>query len=120
MDKTTLVLGASLKPGRFSNTCVKTLISANIPVLALGLRDGLIDNTPVFSGFPELHNIHTVTLYLGEENQKPWYDYILKLNPLRVILNPGTENPEFEKALKSAGIETIEDCTIMMVQEDRF
>ncbi len=120
MEKPTLVLGASLKPGRFSNTCVKTLVSAHIPVQAIGLREGTIDNTPVYSGFRELHNIHTVTLYLGAENQKPWYAYILKLKPKRVIFNPGAENPEFAEALENAGIETIEDCTIMMVQGDRF
>ena len=120
MDKPTLVLGASLKPGRFSYSCVKTLVSANIPVQAIGLREGFIESTPVYTGFRELHNIHTVTLYLGVENQKPWYDYILKLKPVRVIFNPGTENPEFVESLKNAGIETIEDCTIIMVQGDRF
>lgn len=120
MKKPTLVLGASLKTGRFSNTCVKTLVSANIPVYALGLREGSIEGIPVFIGFQELAKIHTVTLYLGSENQKPWYDYILKLNPERVIFNPGTQNPEFQEMLIKTGFEVIEDCTIMMVQGDRF
>ncbi|MFZ4549518.1 MAG: CoA-binding protein [Bacteroidales bacterium] len=120
MDKPTLVLGASLKPDRFSYRCVKTLVSANVPVYAIGLREGSIDRTPVYTGFRELHNIHTVTLYLGSENQIPWNDYIRKLKPVRVIFNPGTENPEFEETLKAEGVETIEDCTIMMVQGDRF
>ena len=120
MDKPTLVFGASPNPNRFSNTCVKTLVSAGIPVHALGLREGSIDGITVFTGFQELAKIHTVTLYLGIENQKPWYDYILKLTPERVIFNPGTENPEFQEMLIKSGIEIIEDCTIMMVQGDRF
>ena len=116
MTKSTLVIGASLKESRYSNICVKTLVSGQFPVTAIGLREGLIDEIPVQSGFPELHNIHTVTLYLGSENQKPWYNYILKLNPERVVFNPGAENQEFENMLSDAGIEVVEGCTIMMVK----
>ena len=116
MLKSTLVIGASLKESRYSNICVKTLVSGHFPVTAIGLREGLIDETTVHAGFPELNNIHTVTLYLGPENQKSWYNYILKLNPERVIFNPGTENDEFEDMLTNAGIEVIEACTIVMVK----
>jgi len=120
MTKSTLVIGASLKESRYSNICVKTLVSGQFPVTALGIREGMIDQVSVQTGFPELVNIHTVTLYLGPDNQKSWYKYILDLNPERVVFNPGTENPEFENLLTSAGIEVTEDCTIMMVQGGRF
>jgi len=120
MTKSTLLIGASLKESRYSNICVKTLASGHFPVTAIGLREGLIDDIQVYTGFPVLFNIHTVTLYVGTENQKPWYDYILNLNPERVIFNPGTENMEFENLLTSVGIEVTEDCTIMMVQGNRY
>jgi len=120
MTKSTLVIGASLKESRYSNICVKTLVSGQFPVTALGIREGMIDQVSVQTGFPELTNIHTVTLYMGPDNQKSWYQYILDLNPERVVFNPGTENPEFENLLTSAGIEVTEDCTIMMVQGGRF
>jgi len=120
MTKSTLVIGASLKESRYSNICVKTLVSGQFPVMAIGLREGFINDISVQSGFPELQNIHTVTLYLGPHNQEPWYNYILKLNPERVIFNPGTENDEFADMLSNAGIEVVEDCTIMMVQGGRF
>jgi len=120
MNKPTLVIGASLKESRYSNICVKTLVSGQFPVAAIGLREGLINETIVQTGFPELQNIHTVTLYLGPGNQYPFYDYIMKLNPERVIFNPGTENREFQVMLRHAGIEVIEDCTIMMVEGGRF
>ena len=116
MSKSTLVIGASLKESRYSNICVKTLVSGKFPVTAIGLREGSIDEIHVQSGFPELQNIHTVTLYLGSENQKSWYNYILKLNPERVVFNPGAENQEFEDMLSNAGIEVIEGCTIVMVK----
>lgn len=120
MSKTTLVLGASLNENRFSNRCVKTLVSANIPVLAVGLREGLIDQIPVLKEIPESAEIDTVTLYLNPENQKVWYSILLNLKPARVIFNPGTENSGFEQMLESKGIEVVEDCTLMMVHGGRY
>mgnify|MGYP001158811786 FL=1 len=120
MVKSTLVIGASLRESRFSNICVRTLAAGHFPVTALGLREGFIDNIPVQSGFPVLQGIHTITLYLGPQNQPIYYDYILSLKPERVIFNPGTENPEFQQTLAKAGIGFTEDCTIMMVEGDRF
>lgn len=120
MEKSTLVIGASLNENRYSNICVRTLKSGHFPVTAIGLREGMIDTIPVITGTPDLENIHTVTLYLNSGNQKPWFDYIMKLNPKRVVFNPGTENDEFADMLSSAGIETVEDCTIMMIQSGRY
>lgn len=120
MNRSTLVIGASLRENRYSNICVKTLVSGHFPVTAIGLREGFIDEIRVHTGFPEFRNIHTVTLYLGPQNQLPWYEYILKLNPKRVIFNPETENDEFQGILTTAGIDVIEDCTIVMVQSGRF
>jgi len=120
MNKMTLVLGASLKEYRYSNICVRTLIAAGFPVAAIGIREGQIDQISVMTGVPELKNIHTVTLYLGPENQIPWYDYIFKLNPLRVIFNPGTENETFQEMLVREGIDVVEDCTLMMIQGGRY
>jgi len=120
MNKSTLVIGASLRENRYSNICIKTLVAAHFPVTAIGLREGFIDEIKVSTGFPDLRNIHTVTLYLGPENQKPWYEYILNLNPKRVIFNPGTENEGFQTMLATAGIDVIEGCTIVMVQSGRY
>ena len=64
MNKPTLVIGASLKEYRYSHICVKTLVADQIPVTAIGLREGFIDQVPVKTGLSELTNIHTVTLYL--------------------------------------------------------
>ena len=40
----------------------------------------------------------------------PLIDDILKAKPRRIILNPGAENEELEKAASSAGIETVKDA----------
>lgn len=119
-SKTTLVIGASLNVSRFSHTCVLSLVQHGIPVKAVGLHEGIIGETAVLKGMPVFQNIHTVTLYIGAQNQPSYYDYIISLTPERVIFNPGSENPEFEVLLRLAGIETIRTCTLMMLDYGDF
>jgi predicted CoA-binding protein len=113
--KTTLVIGASENTERYSNRVTRMLHRQNIPVVAIGLKSGEIDGIKIQTGFPQLKNVDTVTLYIGPQHQPQYYDYILNLKPERVIFNPGTENPEFEKTARKAGIEVLEACTLTML-----
>jgi predicted CoA-binding protein len=121
MDKTTLVLGASPNPERFSYKAVKNLQRRNIPVIAIGKREDNTGNLHIIKGMPSgIGPVHTVTLYLSAKNQREYYDYILSLNPKRIIFNPGTSNPDFaEMALKN-GIETVNDCMLVMLNTGKF
>jgi len=119
-QKKTLVLGASLKPHRYSYKAVIKLLSNHIPVVAVGLREGAIGEVKIEKPFPEFSDIHTITLYIGPKNQPFYTDYILKLNPARVIFNPGTENPELENLLNSKGIEVVENCMLVMLSKGEF
>ena len=65
-------------------------------------------------------NIDTVTLYLNPKRQEEYYDYILKLNPRRVIFNPGTENFEFSKMLKEKGIKAEIACTLVLLSTNQY
>lgn len=120
INKTTLVLGASLNPKRFSHIAVQKLNSLNVPVVAVGSREGEIDGVRVQKPFPGFEKIHTVTLYVSPANLSFFFDYILRINPKRVIFNPGTEHPEFEKILTAHGIEVIFGCTLMMLSAGRY
>jgi predicted CoA-binding protein len=120
MQKKTLVLGASLKPHRFSYKAVIKLQNHQVPVVAVGLREGAIGDVKIVKPFPVYAEIHTITLYIGPKNQPLYYDYILKINPSRVIFNPGTENPELEKLLNSKGIEVVENCMLVMLSKGEF
>ena len=62
-----------------------------------------------------IEDIDTVTLYVGPDNQPYWIDYIIALNPKRIIFNPGTENPEFQTLAESLGIEVSEACTLVLL-----
>ncbi len=120
MSKKTLVLGASSKPGRFSMLAIKSLVNHNVEVVAVGARPDEVDGVPI-ANYPIFDkNIHTVTLYLNPTRQKQYLDYILQLNPKRIIFNPGTENPELLKLARENGIEVVFDCTLVMLNAGRY
>lgn len=113
--KTTVVIGASENTERYSNRVTKMLRQQKIPVIAIGLNPGKIDGVNIQTGFPKIENVDTVTMYISPQHQPQYYDYVLNLKPERVIFNPGTENPEFEKKVRNAGIEVLEACTLTML-----
>lgn len=119
-SKTTLVIGASEKPQRFSNMAIRKLVHYGHPVRAIGLREGTVSGVSFQTGFPDLEGIHTVTMYVGPARQPQYYSYILGLKPKRVIFNPGTENSEFMRMAEEQGIEVIPDCTLVMLDSGYF
>lgn len=118
--KRTLVLGASTNPARVSNAAVYRLLAAGHEPILIGIRDGEIAGVPILKGQPRLEDIHTVTLYINAKRQVEYYDYILSLNPIRIIFNPGTENPELARLAKAEGIEVEMGCTLVMLTLNDF
>jgi predicted CoA-binding protein len=116
----TLVIGATPNPNRYAFRAVRLLSNYGHEVIPLGIRKGNIENHEIVLGKPELTDIHTVTLYVGAERQPEYYDYILGLKPKRIIFNPGTENEEFIDLARQNNIETIEDCTLVMLNSGIF
>ncbi|MBE0649708.1 MAG: CoA-binding protein [Bacteroidales bacterium] len=118
--KLTLVIGASEKPERFSNKAIRRLKRYGHPVEAIGLRPGEVDGVVFKTGFPKLKGIDTVTLYVGPARQPEYYDYLISLEPKRIIFNPGTENSEFYEMARAHGIEPVESCTLVMLDSGVF
>lgn len=118
--KKTLVVGASLKPSRYSNLIVHRLREKGYPVVAFGLREGKVADIEIQDTLEGVEDIHTVTLYMNPGRQEPFYDAIINLEPERVIFNPGTENPEFYKKLKEHGIEVEVACNLVMLATNQF
>lgn len=116
----TLVIGASLKPSRYSNKAIKKLVNHNQPTLAIGLREGEVADVSIKTEKVAFESIETVTLYLNPKRQQEYYDYILQLKPKRVIFNPGTENPEFYELLKKEGIHIEVACTLVMLSTNQY
>lgn len=120
MQKKTLVLGASLKENRYSFKAINKLKENNIPVVALGLRKGKVAAITIDTEVLPYKNIDTVTLYLNPKRQEAYYDYIISLEPKRVIFNPGTENTYFVKLLQENNIETEVACTLVLLAINQY
>ena len=118
--KPTIVLGASDDPARYAFRAVQRLKQMGHTPIPVGIRSGVIDQIPIQLGQPALRNIDTVTIYLHPSNQKMHQDYILGLQPLRIIFNPGAENPVFTQKAKALGIEVLEACTLVMLALGNF
>lgn len=118
--KKTLVLGASTNPSRTSHTAIHRLNRAGHEVIAQGIREGAVDGIEIQQGKPELEGIDTITLYLNPKRQEEYYDYILGLNPKRIIFNPGTENPKLVQLARTQGIETETACTLIMLSVGNY
>lgn len=127
MLKHTLVLGASLKTSRYSNISIQRLRKYNHPVTAVGLVEGRVGDTEIItfdSAFANIdaikEHLDTVTLYLNPKRQVAYYDFIISLQPKRVVFNPGTENPELYSLLKEAGIEYEIACTLVLLATNQY
>tara|TARA_B100001250_G_scaffold202800_1_gene173863 strand:+ start:26 stop:388 length:363 start_codon:yes stop_codon:yes gene_type:complete len=120
MVKKTLVLGASLKSDRYSNMAIKKLSIKGNEVLAIGLKAGKVGNIQIHEKLSSFKNIHTITLYINNKRQKEYYDYIISLNPKRVIFNPGSENIELYKLLDKESIDYIEACTLVLLSTNQY
>lgn len=119
-NKKTLVIGASTNPERYSNMAIQSLRKHNHEVVALAKRAGKVSDVEIQTEFPGKEEIHTVTMYVGAQHQAEYYKPLLKLNPDRVIFNPGTENFELSDMLEINGIETIEGCTLVMLSTGQY
>lgn len=120
MTKKTLVLGATTNPGRYANIAINRLVRAQVPTVALGLRKGEVAGVKIETEKIPFEDVHTVTLYLGPPRQVEYYEYIISLDPERVIFNPGTENPELFRLLEKNKIEIDVACTLILLSTQQY
>lgn len=120
--KKTVIVGASPNPSRYSFLAAQNLQAYQHEFVPIGIKKAEVLGKPILqiSDKPSIPDVHTVTMYIAPERQAPWYNYILSLQPKRIIFNPGAENPEFEALAESKGIEAIEACTLVMLRTRQF
>ena len=105
-----LVPGAAGNPDRYSCMATKSLIRNGYEAVPVGFKSGFIKELEILTGMPEIDDVDTVLLYLDKKKQQEYYNYIIGLNPLRVIFNPGAENPELQSIL----------CALIMINNGVF
>jgi predicted CoA-binding protein len=115
-----VVLGASPNHSRYSNKAVRSLLKRNFEVVPVGTKAGEIRDLEILTGMPDIPDVDTVLLYLAPNRQSEFYDYVINLNPRRVIFNPGTHNQEFIDLVRENGIEAVEDCALIMLNSGEY
>ncbi|MCB1802166.1 MAG: CoA-binding protein [Gammaproteobacteria bacterium] len=115
------VLGASPKPARYANQCIRLLQRHEYRITPVHPRFEEIEGLPVSPSLDAISDpVHTLTLYVGPQLLEPQADAIVRLQPGRVIFNPGTESAQVQQQLTEAGIEWFEACTLVMLRTDQF
>ena len=120
-SQTVVVLGASPRSDRYAYRALEMLKKHGhraIPVNpafenVLGERC-----YPTISAVPQ--PIDTVALYLREARSTPLIGEIIAAAPGRIIMNPGAENPALAIRAEKAGIEVVENCTLVMLRTGKF
>ncbi len=116
----TLVLGASENPARYSNMAIKKLIARQQPVVAIGKKKGLVSGIQIETTQKPFTGIDTVTIYLNPLHQKEYYQYIISLQPKRIIFNPGAENDELFDLAVQHHIKPLEACTLVLLNTGQY
>lgn len=121
MGKIVAVIGATDHKEKFAHRAIKLLKKKGHTVVPVNPIYEEVDGLHCCKSLKESSEIiDTITIYLNPEKTASYIDDIIAVNPKRVILNPGTENPLLEQRLKEAGISVIRDCTLIMLDNNKF
>ncbi|MBS1490780.1 MAG: CoA-binding protein [Bacteroidetes bacterium] len=120
--KKTIVIGATNNPTRYAYLAAERLLEKGIEFIPVGIKKGTVLGKEILDlkKKPAVDGVHTITLYINPSHQPEWYEYLLSLKPKRIIFNPGTENPEFEKLAQEHHIETTEACTLVLLASHQY
>lgn len=116
-SKKTVIIGATTNSGRYAYMAAERLSGAKVEFVPVGIKKGAVLGQTILPirEKPAIGGVHTVTMYIGPQNQPEWYHYILSLKPKRIVFNPGTENETFQNMARQQQVEVVEGCTLVML-----
>ncbi len=115
------VLGASTNSERYSNKAVAMLLEHDYRVTPVNPSGAEIHGIISAKSLEDIDSpVDTLTMYINAERSTALQDSILKLNPKRIIFNPGSENTELEEACLNAGIMIEQACTLVLLKTGQF
>ncbi len=115
------VLGASPKEDRYSFKAVRMLKEHGFEPIPVHPAGHTVDGIKGLKSLDDiLEPVDTLSVYVNAGVSNAELEKILRLNPRRVIFNPGAENPALATELREAGIEVVEACTLVMLRTEQF
>jgi len=118
------VLGASSDLTRYSYKAVQLLKEHGHTPVPIHPRETEVLGYKVVAEIKDLVKrgikIDTLTMYVNPALSTKFQQDIIDLKPTRVIFNPGSENPQLEKALMDNGIVVEEACTLVLLRTNQF
>lgn len=122
MSKKTAILGATTNPSRYAYLAAERLIANDHKIVPIGIKKGEVFGVSILNlrKKPDIKDIDTITMYISSQNQGQWEEYILSLNPKRIIFNPGSENQSLAEKASKKGIEVLNACTLVMLGNDLY
>jgi predicted CoA-binding protein len=115
-----LIYGASENPERYAYQALVFLLKKGHEVFLKGNRPGKVLDLTIHTTSDDFDHIHTLSLYVGPQNQSNLLEYLAILKPKRIIFNPGTENPNLYTEIEKLNIIVEEACTLVLLQTKQF
>jgi predicted CoA-binding protein len=121
MKKIVAIIGASDKPERYANMAMHVLKKHGYEVVLVNPFKSQIEGQKCYKSVDEYDGkIDTVTLYVNPARFNNHIKDVIKASPNRVIMNPGTEDDQHEKALIDSGIKVQKACTLVLLSQHQF
>ena len=118
--RTVVIVGASDTPGRISGELFRRLSAMpGYDAIPVHPRVKEMDGRRVLSSLAEVgHHPDVVSLYVKSEISRDMGPELLRLQPGKVVFNPGAENPPLREALERKGIATEEACSQVLLSQN--
>ncbi len=118
---TVAILGASSKPDRYSHKAQQMLGEYGHTAIPVSQREAAVLGTPAVQHLSEIREpVDTVTVYINPGHLQAVADELERLQPRRVIFNPGSEAPEIMQRLQARGVEVEAACTLVLLRTGQF
>lgn len=121
MTETVAIIGATDKRDRYANKALHALQKNGHAVVLVNPFKEEVEGRECLDSVADYNGkIDTVTLYVNPKRFQDHIDDVIKVQPKRVIMNPGTEDDMHRRTLEDAGIEIIQACTLVLLSTNQF
>jgi len=117
-----VIIGATPNSYRYAYMAAEKLRASGHEFVPIGIKKGEVLGNEILDikERPILEDIHTVTMYVAAEHFVGYEEYVIGLNPKRIIFNLGSENKILEDKAINTGIEVVQGCTLVMLGSGQY